>query len=292
MRQPRQVVVLGATGQQGGAVARALRDRGIPVRALVRTPEAPAAERLRSWGVEVWAGSWEDPASLDRVLAGADALFGITTPFEGIAAEVRHGIAWVEAARRAGISHVVYASAAHTDESTGIPSFESKRKVEQHLRDSGVPFTLVGPVYFMENLLTPFALTRLREGQYVRWMPPEKTVQLITVEDIGRFCASVFAHREDFLGRRVDIAGDALNAPLLAAILSRLLGRTVQPVSLPLESFPVEGELGRNVAATLAWMARTGFHVDIPALRRQYPEVGWRTFAQWAEAQDWGELSR
>jgi uncharacterized protein YbjT (DUF2867 family) len=287
MSHPWQVVVTGATGQQGGAVTRALLAKGIPVRALVRAAESPAAERLRRSGVELVVGRMEEPASLDRALAGADALFAVTTPFEGVAAEAHKGIALVDAARRAGISHLVYTSACHADQSTGIPSFESKRRVEEHLRASGVPFTIVAPVYFMENLLTPFSRSSLREGQYARWMPLERRLQLIAVEDVGRFCAWVFTHREEFLGHRVDLAGDELDGPQAAAILSRALGREIQAVALPLEGFPAEGELGQNIAALLAWLASTGFHADIPRLQRQYPELGWRSFAQWVERQDW-----
>ena len=286
MRQPRQVVVTGATGQQGGAVTRALRARGIPVRALVRTPESPAAERLRRSGVELVVGRLEEPAALDRALAGADALFALTTPFEGVATEAEKGIALVDAARRAGISHLVYTSACHADQSTGIPSFESKHRIEQHLRASGVPFTIVAPVYFMENLLTDFGLSRLRQGQYVRWMPLDKGLQQISVEDIGRFCAWGFEHRDAVLGQRIDIAGDELDGPQAAAILSRATRHEVRAQALPLEGFPADGDLGRNIKALLAWLAHTGFQVDIPRLRREYPEPGWRTFSQWAAEQD------
>jgi uncharacterized protein YbjT (DUF2867 family) len=288
MRQPRQVVVTGATGQQGGAVTRALLARGILVRALVRAPEPPAAERLRRSGVELVVGRLEEPASLDRALAGADALFAVTTPFEGVAAEADKGIALVDAARRAGISHLVYTSACHADQSTGIPSFESKLRVEHHLRASGVPFTIVAPVYFMENLLMDFGLSRLRQGQYVRWMPLDKGLQQIAVEDIGRFCAWVLEHRDGMLGQRIDIAGDELDGPQAAAVLSHAMGREVKAQALPLDGFPADGELGRNVKALLVWLANTGFHVNLPRLRSEYPELGWRTFAQWVAAQDLG----
>jgi uncharacterized protein YbjT (DUF2867 family) len=287
MGQARRVVVTGATGQQGGAVTRALLANGHQVRALVRAPASPAATALQRAGVELAVGNMEDPASLDRALAGADALFGVTTPFEGIAAEADKGIALVEAARRAGIAHMVYTSACNADRHTGIPSFESKLRVEQHLRASGVPFTLVAPVYFMENLRTSFSLARLREGEYTRWMPLDRKLQLITVEDIGRFCARVFEQREAFLGRRIDLAGDALDGWETAAVLSRVLRRELRPVALPLASFPANDELSRNTVALLAWLAGTGFSADAEGLRRQYPETGWRTLEQWAALQDW-----
>src|SRR5512140_474013 len=154
MSPPRLVVVTGATGKQGGAVTRALLARGHRVRALVRAPHSQGAEALQKAGVELAPGNLEDPASLDRAFQGADALLGVTTPFEEIEQETHKGMALVDAARRAGIAHMVYTSACNADRHTAIPSFESKLRVEQHLRASGVPYTIIAPVYFMENLLT------------------------------------------------------------------------------------------------------------------------------------------
>jgi uncharacterized protein YbjT (DUF2867 family) len=287
MSQPRVVVVVGATGQQGGAVTRALLARGHRVRALVRAPDSQAARMLQRAGVELVAGNQEDPPSLDRAFEGAEALFGVTTPFEGVAAETDKGLALVDAARRARITHMVYTSAGNADHHTGIPSFETKLRVEQSLRDSGVPFTIVAPVYFMENLLSPFSLSRLRQGEYVRWMPLERKLQMIAVDDIGRFCVRIFEQRESFLGRRIDIAGDELDAWQTASVFSHQLRREIRPVALPLESFPADGELGRNNVALLSWLASTGFSANLQALRREFPEVGWQTLGQWASQQDW-----
>ncbi|MFP2925606.1 NmrA/HSCARG family protein [Pyxidicoccus sp. 3LG] len=280
----REVLVVGATGQQGGAVARCLLDRGHRVRVLVRTPEAPAARELERLGARLAPGNLEDPSSLVRAMAGADAVFGVTTPFQGLAAEVAHGLALVDAAREAGVAHFVFTSACNADRGTGIPSFENKRRVEEHLVRSGVPFTIVAPVYFLENLLTPFSLAGLRAGTFSRWMSVERSVQYIAVEDIGRFSALALERREPFLGHRIDLAGDELDGTRGAEILSRELGRPIQPVELSLSSFPAQGALGQNVAAILSWMAHTGFSADITTLHREYPDIGWHSFEAWVRA--------
>lgn len=265
-------------------MARALLERGHRVRALVRTPEAPAARALERLGMRLVEGRFEDPPSLVRAMAGADAVFGVTTFFDGVEAEATQGLALVDAAREAGVSHFVFTSACNADRDTGVPTFESKRRIEAHLARSGVPFTIVAPVYFLENLVTPFSLSGLREGTFSRWIPVERRVQYISVEDIGRFCALAFERREPFLGRRFDLASDELDGLRSAEILSRELGRSIQPVALPLSSFPDPSELGRNVVATLEWMARTGFSADIDALRREFPEVGWLSFEAYVHA--------
>jgi uncharacterized protein YbjT (DUF2867 family) len=166
-----------------------------------------------------------------------------------------------------------------------------KLRVEEFLRASGVPFTIVGPVYFMENLLTPFNLSRLRQGEYVRWMPLERKLQMIAVDDVGRFCARIFEQREAFLGRRIDIAGDELDAWQVASVFSHLLRREIRPVVLPVDGLPADGEQGRNIVALLRWLASTGFSANLQELRREFPEVGWQTLEQWVRQQDWGLAS-
>src|SRR3954447_20644731 len=86
------IAVTGATGDQGGATARALLGAGHRVRALTRQPESPAAHRLRALGAALRQADFDDRASLDAALAGADALFAVTTPFgSDLATETRQG---------------------------------------------------------------------------------------------------------------------------------------------------------------------------------------------------------
>ena len=149
------VLVTGATGKQGGAVARVLLSNGHRVRAMVRNVNSPPARELEHRGAEPFAADLDDVGSLERAAAGMDAVFAMSTPASGVEAETRQGIAIVNAAQAAGATHIVYSSVAGADQKTGIPHFESKFKVEQHLRTRGVRFTIIGPVYFMENLIAP-----------------------------------------------------------------------------------------------------------------------------------------
>src|SRR5438445_10401688 len=129
---PLTVVVTGATGTQGGATARALLAAGHRVRALTRRPDSAAD--LHELGAEVVTADFDDPSSLDRAFAGADAVFLVTTPFgTDLDTEIRHGVDAVDAAVRAGVRHLVYTSAPNADRRTGIPHFHSKLVVERHL---------------------------------------------------------------------------------------------------------------------------------------------------------------
>ena len=127
-----KVLVGGATGQQGGAVARILLKRGHSVKALTRTPESEAAVRLGESGAELVQGSFDDRDSLEQAMRGVDAVYTMSTPFEaGLEAETRQGIMVADAAFSAGVAHFVFSSVGSADQKTGIPHFETKYRVEQ-----------------------------------------------------------------------------------------------------------------------------------------------------------------
>lgn len=288
MAKPLTVLVTGATGQQGGAVARELLERGHHVRAFTRKPTSAAAEKLKGRGAEVVQGDFEDGASIERAARGADAAFIMSTPFEaGMEAETRQGINAVDAARRAGVKHIVYTSVASADQKTGIPHFDSKYRVEQHLAELAVPYTIVAPVFFMENLLSPWWLPGLQAGSFAMAIPPERKLQQIAVENIGRFDAMVIELREPFLGQRIDIASDELSGSDMARILTQAAGRQIEYVQQPLEQVRSWSE---DFATMYEWFDRVGYSAAIPKLRQEYPEVGWKGFRDWTKAQDWSVL--
>ncbi|CUW29975.1 NmrA family NAD(P)-binding protein [Streptomyces reticuli] len=282
------IAVTGATGTQGGATARALLAAGHRVRALTRRPDAPAAAALRALGAEVRHADFDDRASLDAALAGADALFAVTTPFgTDIDTEVRQGTALVDAAAGARLGHVVLTSAAHADRGTGIPHYESKWAVEQHLRASGLPWTVIAPAAFMDNYAGGWSREGLDGGVFAWPMPADRPLALIPAADIGAFAALVLRRRDDFAGHRVDIASDTCTPAQIAAALTAALGRPVVHEQLPLEQVRAHSA---DLAAMFAYFGDTGLDVDVAGLRRAYPEVGWQTFAQWAGGQEWTAL--
>jgi uncharacterized protein YbjT (DUF2867 family) len=141
-RTGQTALVTGATGQQGGAALRHLREKGFSVRALTRNPDKPEARALVGKGTEVVRGDLNDPASLTRAMEGVNGVFPVQTHGEGgVEAEVRQGRHVVDAARRAGVGHFVYSSVAAADKNTGIPFFESKYLLEQFEQRMGRDMT-------------------------------------------------------------------------------------------------------------------------------------------------------
>lgn len=288
MADMKTVLVVGATGKQGGSVVRALMKRGHKVKVLTRNPSSKAAIALHDSGIEITVGDTTHEDSLRSVLQGIDLVFAMTAPFHNDHDnEIAQGINMADAAKAAGINHFVFSSVASANRNTGIPHFETKYKVEQHIVQSGIPFTIIGPTAFMENFIQPFALPNLANGKIARGLPASRTVQLIAVEDIGSFAAFVIEHRDSFLGKRIDIAGDELSGDEVAAILSKTIGKHIK-----YEAFPPESLMTQNpdLAIMMKWQEKNNYAADIKGLRKNYPELKWHTFEQWARAIDWKAL--
>jgi len=282
------VLVTGATGRQGGSVVRALLKKGCHVRAFTRNPDTPAALELQQYGVDFAVGDFEDPSSIARAAKKVDAVFLMTTSFEkGPEAEVQQGISVIDAVKKAGVKHIILTSVASANKSTGIPHFDSKYEVEHHLEASGVPYTIIAPVSFMENFLSPMALPSLREGVISMVLPPERTQQIIAVADIGSFAATVIERKDECIGMRYDIASEEITGPQIAEILTRVTGREISYIERSMDEMRT---MGADFAKMYEWVLNVGYSVDIPALHEQFPEVGWHTFESWAMAQDWTQI--
>src|SRR5260221_8528074 len=221
MAQKLTVVVTGSTGNQGGAVARGLLERGHQVRAVTRDPDSSQAKSLANAGATLVAASLEDTAAISKALEGATSLFAMTTPFGGgTDAETRQGVAAADAAKAAG-AHLVFTSVNSANRRTGVPHFDSKYEVEKHLAKVGVRATILAPVAFMENLY--FIKEQLAKGIYAAALPPTRELAQVAVVDIGAVAVRVLEDAGRFTGKRFDLAGDELNGNDAMAILSHVI---------------------------------------------------------------------
>ncbi|MEZ2131930.1 MULTISPECIES: NmrA/HSCARG family protein [unclassified Sinorhizobium] len=288
MTTKRSVLVIGATGQQGGAVAQALLARGHHVKALTRKPDSEAARRLASSAVDVVAGDLDDAASVRSAASGVDTMFLMGNSYErGTEEETRQGILAADAAKAAGVGHLIYSSVGDADKKTGIPHFESKYLVEKHVAGLGIPYTISAPVAFMENIVAPWSIAGLRQGIHAFALPPKRVVQLVSLMDIGAFVAALAERREQVFGKRFDFAGDELTGEEQAKILSQVLGRPITYQEIPIAVMRQQSE---DAALMFEWFDRVGYDADIAALRRDFPEVRWHRFADWAREFDWSVL--
>jgi uncharacterized protein YbjT (DUF2867 family) len=275
------VAVIGATGQQGRSAVDALHDLGVPVRALVRNPDSPAAQALRATGANVVRADQEDSQSLTDGLTDVAALFYMTTfegP-EGPSGEVRRGHAVAEAAARAEVPHVVYSSVGGAERGTGIPHFESKFDVEKRLR-ALVPATILRPTFFMENLTAQ--LTPNEDGEIVirMPMPGDVPVQMVTVRDIGRAAARLLVEPGAIDGDAVEIAGDELSLDLVAAQAGEVFEVPARFETIPLEYLGDDEDL----KAMFRWFAEgSSYRADLAQSRSLVAEV--RDLRSWLVTQ-------
>ncbi len=266
----RTVLVTGATGQQGGAVTRHMLAAGWQVRALTRSPDKPAGKMLAARGVEVVQGDLDDAPSLERALAGVHGVFSVQTFMGkgGVLAEERQGKALADAARKVGIEHFVYSSVGGAERSSGVPHFESKWRIEEHVRAAKLPWTILRPVMFMDFFRQPAPARSLFLGILRAALGKATPVQLIATDDIGYFARQAFERPAEYMHRALEIAGDALTVPELRAAVRGVYGGLAPVLPIPrfaLRLMPLE------MRSMLAWFREEGYRADLPALRAQHP---------------------
>jgi uncharacterized protein YbjT (DUF2867 family) len=282
------IAVVGATGNQGGAVTRKLvAAGGWHVRGLTRDPDKSEARALAELGVELVKADLDDRSSLERAFRGAHGVFSVQNFWVvGFDSEVRQGKNVADAARAAGINHLVYSSVGAADRNTGLPHFESKWQIESYILELGLPVTIFRPVFFMDNFSSPNFRPALREGKLMTALALDTKLQMLALEDLGHFVAHAFGLPQQFIGEAVEIAGDELTMPEIAATLSRVTGHPVEYVRQDIEEVR---KANAEWAAMLEWFEREGYRADIPYLRQMHP--GLLTLEQWIRRSEWAPVS-
>ncbi|MCX6639462.1 MAG: NmrA/HSCARG family protein [bacterium] len=277
------ILVTGATGQQGGIVARHLLKQGQKVRAFTRSPHK--AEELKKLGAEVVQGDLLNRASIDAALKGVKRMFLVTTPYEaGVETETQQGINGVEAAAAAGVDHLVFSSVGSAQRNTGIPHFESKWKVEQRISKLGLKTTILRPVFFMENFGFPWFLPTLKTGTFGMPLPANRKLAMVSVENIGEFGAQAFIHPDKYIGAEIELAGDDLTIPNALELISKATGKTYHYQQLPHEG--ADKIYGDDFAIMFKWFDEVGYNPDFAGLKSKYG-IRLIPFAEYLKTADW-----
>lgn len=290
MRIEKIILVTGATGHQGNAVARALLAEGWSVRALVRDPAKASAVELRRLDVELVKADLDDSASLERACAGCYGVFSVQASMipAATSGEVRQGKALAEAARRAGVEHFVYSSVGGANRQTGVPHFEAKWQVEQHIRALDLPATILRPAFFMENFTTYFPPS-LENGVYVIRMPvsPKTSLAMVALADVGAFAAIALANPREYVGLALDVGGEVSTMP-------KAVGRMRAHFDKPFAFDPLPIEAVRSFSTDLAlmfeWLDHSEQKLDLADLRRRHP--GLMSLSDWLDRSGWDPTRR
>ena len=282
----RTILVIGATGNQGGGlVGHLLSSKDWRVRGLTRSPQGEKAQALAQRGVEIVAGDMDDVASLDAAMEGAYGVFSVQDQAaeDDPMHEARQGIAVADAAKRAGVSHLVYtASCGAKEPNRGVTYWDAKIEVMAHVRQLGIPYTILRPVSFAENYVADPA--NIARGVIYGMLTPDKTLQVISGHDIGAYAAAAFNNPDVYEGQEIDIAAETLTMTDIAAALSRVTGHDVRYEQIPEENWPQIAP--PSTIAMTRWYQNHGYDEDIPALKSKW-QIPTLTFEQWLRAIGW-----
>lgn len=226
-----EILVFGATGQQGGAVARALRAQGQAVRGFVRNPDSEKAKALVADGINLAVGDLYDRASIDHAMAGIRSVFSVQTssPSGTLSDEdeVTQGKNVVDSAVAVGVSHFVYSSGGAAGKGlTGMGHFDSKSRIEDYVRAQSFAWTITRPASFVEMMMLPGM--GLNTGTFSYFMRPEQSMQMITLRDLGRINAHILLHPELYTGKALELSGQSITGNDLERAFTQAAGRPIR----------------------------------------------------------------
>ena len=287
------VLSYGASGTQGGPVARQLIDSGEQVRLLVRDPEK--VRNLEARGAELAVGDLIDLPSLQEAHQGVDRVFlhlPLQYDFELHRAYATNAIT---AAREAEVELLVINTTAHVFGDTDVEVYNVRQEVLEELDASGVPNVVLRPSFYMDNFLGPWVLPAMQESGVIAFaLPNDHPMQWVSSTETGRYCAAAL-DRPDLAGTTFDIGGpDALTGDEIAANLSALLGRELSWMALTPQQYqealvPLFGPaVAAAVADQVRYMIDNGLGaVDMESTRTELG-VEPLSLESWAKQQDWG----
>jgi uncharacterized protein YbjT (DUF2867 family) len=265
------IAVCGATGRQGGAVARSLLEDGWKVRALTRQPDRPEATTLAALGCEVVQADMEDVESLRRVFEGAYGVFSVQNGLvSGFDREVIQGRNVADVASEVGVAHLVYASAGTGERGTGIASWEAKLDIEDHMTRSGLAVTSLRPEAFMELMTDKSYYPAVGTWRiWPRVSGEDKGIAWLAVEDVGVVAASVFGRPESYIGKSLTLVADVKSLAECRDIYRDVMGKP--PTTFPLPVWLFDRFTRGDVTAIWRWVKTGQFELDTTLTRAIHP---------------------
>ncbi|MEQ1731473.1 MAG: NmrA/HSCARG family protein [Vicinamibacterales bacterium] len=268
----RTIAVTGVTGTQGGSAAGRLLADGWHVRGLTRDASTDAARRTASTGVELVEGDMSNPAALDRLMTGAYGVYAVTDFFHnGLAREVVQGCLVADAAKRAGVRHFVFPSLALSELQTGVPYFEAKVSIERHIRETGLPATILRLAMFMEDLVDKKYAPPIWWGTVKRTVGANTPLLWIGAEDVGATVAAVFASPETTIGEVIPVIGDRRSIADARELFIRVTGKA--PLAIPLPLWLCKRLINADLVPFWQWLGSHPADGDPSATRRIHPGV-------------------
>lgn len=307
MKDRKLIAVVGATGAQGGGLARAILDDpdgGFAVRAITRHADSEKALALAARGAEVLAADLDDEASLQRVLQGVHGAYFVTNFWEHFSPEKELAQArnLAQAAKASDVKHVIWSTLEDTRQRVPlsdermptlmgqykVPHFDAKGESNARFTEAGVPTTFLLTSFYWDNLIHFGMGPKPGADGVLEFVLPMGVAKLpgIAAEDIGRSAYGIFQAGDAYIGQTIGIVGEALTGAQMAAALATALGREVRyqavtPAQYRGFGFPGADDLGNMFQYKHDFEAEFCGARDAALTRRLNPRL--QTFTQWLE---------
>jgi len=271
MEPSKTFFITGATGNQGGAAAQYLLQKGYGVIAVVRNPDSAKSKALKEKGATIIKGDLNDPSSYKKYLENVAGIFAVLTFVNGTDKEIKQGIALADAAKEYTVPHFVYSSVIGSDAHTGIPHWESKFTIENHIKNTGLNYTILRPSSFYENFLIPQVKSRIVKGKLVTPTRKDKVQQFISAADVGRIAAIILENPEAYKNKTMVLAVEEMNMQQVAEIFSEVMGRKITYGTLP--PLLTRLFLGKDLYKMFTWVNNNDvlFLKDLQGLKNNFP---------------------
>jgi uncharacterized protein YbjT (DUF2867 family) len=277
------VLVIGATGMQGGATARHLLASGRKVRFLTRNPDSPTSRVLVDMNAQALRGDLDDRRSLEKAMEGVDSVFSVLLPdFDRSDRERRQGFALIDAARNAGVRQFVHTSVAQAGNHSSFPGWGEKRwnqkywtdkwEVEEAVRSAGFEsWTILQPAFMMDNLAEPKAhamFPHLREGVLFSALLPDTRLDWVAGDDVGALATSALNDAQRWHGETVPLASEKLTMSEVASRLGHVLGAQIDVSHVSPDEARAQG-LAPGWVNAQEWINAVGYRVDIDSISQR-----------------------
>jgi len=267
------IFVTGATGNQGGAVAASLIKKGFKIKVLTRNVASAKAQKFQKLNVELIKGDLNDLNTYRNHLKDVDGIFSVQTFENGIEKEIKQGIDLANLAKEYGVNHFLYSSVAGADLNTGIPHFDSKYKIENYIKQLGLPYTIMRPNSLFENFLIPQVRSRILKGKLASPINKNKTQQFISAVDIGEISADIFLDKDRYLGKTITIGSEEMDIQQVAAIFSEVLGKEISYQKFPM--LIARFVMGKDLYKMFKWINENDavFIKDLELFKKENPNL-------------------
>ncbi len=282
MENKKVILVTGGTGRQGGAIARNLiQDKDWKVKVLTRNPNSEKSKTLERLGIELLKGDLNDQSTFKDYLKGVYGIFSVQNFNDGITKEIKQGKLLADLAKLYEIKHLVYSSVSGADKKTGIPHFESKNKIEEHIKNLEIPYSIIRPTSFYENLQNPEVRKRILKGKLVMPLKKDLRQEFISIQDIGIVGHQMFNNPSKYLGKTITLASDSMTMSELTDLLSRSMNKSIKYEKLP--RIITRLVMGKNLYKMFRWMDKNEpvFVEDISQIKKEFK--GMTNMKAWIE---------